>query len=152
MRGRRGRLAVILGCRRAASAVEFGLIAPVLVLLVAGMVDIAGAMQQAVRVESAARAAAQYAMMFPEDTSRIVAAAQDALDPPGSGTVAVTPAFCACPGGSTALVACEGTPCAGSPAGVYVSITVSRPYAAILGIGRFAVPTTLTGTAVARVR
>jgi hypothetical protein len=90
-------------------------------------------------------------MSFPEDTAGIMAATAAAMGESGA-TVAVVPAFCACPGDSTAVVSCEGTPCAGGPAGVYVGVTITRPYAAIIGIGGYVLPSTLTGSAVARVR
>lgn len=137
-------------CRRGTSAVEFGMIAPAMVLLFAGMVDLAGAMQQTVRLESAARAGAQYAMGFPEDTAGIIAATTAAVG--GGGTVTVVPAYCACPGGSTTAVACEGTPCSGEPSATYVEVSVTRPYAPIIGIGDYVLPSTLRGTAVTRVR
>lgn len=138
-------------CRRAVAAAEFAVIAPVMVLLLAGLVDLAGAMQQTIRLENAARAGAQYAMSFPDDTAGIMAATTSALGG-ADGTVSIVPAYCACPGGSTTAVACEGTPCDGAPSAVYVEISVIRSYAAIIGIGGFVLPSTLSGTAVARVR
>ncbi|WP_439579389.1 TadE/TadG family type IV pilus assembly protein [Elioraea sp.] len=138
-------------CRQGTSAVEFGMIAPALVLLLAGLVDFAGAMHQTIRLENAARAGAQYAMSFPEDTAGIVAATTNALGEQG-GTVAVVPAYCACPGGGTTAVSCEGTPCDGAVSAVYVEVNITRPYAAVMGIGRFVLPSSLSGTAVTRVR
>lgn len=138
-------------CRSGASAVEFGVIAPAMIVLLAGLVDVAGAMQQTIRLENAARAGAQYAMSFPENTAGIMAATAEAIGGTGA-TVAVVPAYCACPGGGDTVVSCEGTPCAGAPAGVYVGITITRPYAAIIGIGGYVLPSTLSGSAVARVR
>jgi Flp pilus assembly protein TadG len=147
----RARLSAAFRCRKGVSAVEFGVIAPAMILLLAGVVDISGAMQQTIRLENAARAGAQYAMSFPEDTAGIMAATAAAVG--GSGaTVTVVPAFCACPGGSTTTVSCAGNPCAGGPAGVYVGVTITRPYAAIIGIGNFVLPSTLSGSAVVRVR
>jgi Flp pilus assembly protein TadG len=146
-----GLLSRLCRCREGVSAVEFGIIAPAMIVLLAGLVDLAGAMQQTIRLENAARAGAQYAMSFPGDTAGIIAATAAAVGGTGA-TVAVVPAFCACPGGSTATVSCEGTPCGGAPAGVYVGISITRPYAAIIGIGGYVLPGTLTGTAVARVR
>lgn len=133
------------------SAVEFGMIAPVMVLLLAGLVDLAGAMQQTIQLENAARAGAQYAMAFPEDTPGIMTATGAALGS-GGGTVAVVPAYCACPGGGSSVVACTGTPCAGGPSAVYVEVRITRPYAPVMGIGDFVLPSTLLGTAVTRVR
>jgi len=146
-----GLLSRLCRCREGVSAVEFGMIAPAMIVLLAGLVDLAGAMQQTIRLENAARAGAQYAMSFPGDTAGIIAATAAAVGGTGA-TVAVVPAFCACPGGSTATVSCEGTPCGGAPAGVYVGISITRPYAAIIGIGGYVLPGTLSGTAVARVR
>lgn len=146
-----GLLSRLCRCRKGVSAAEFGMIAPAMIVLLAGLVDLAGAMQQTIRLENAARAGAQYAMSFPEDTAGIMAATAAATG--GSdGTVAVVPAFCACPGGSTAAVSCEGTPCDGGPSGVYVGVNITRPYAAVIGIGGYVLPSTLTGSAVARVR
>ncbi len=147
----RGLLSRLGRCRSGVSAVEFGVIAPAMIVLLAGLVDVAGAMQQTIRLENAARAGAQYAMSFPENTAGIMAATAASLGGTGA-TVAVVPAYCACPGGSPAVVSCEGTPCAGAPAGVYVGITITRPYAAIIGIGGYVLPSTLSGSAVARVR
>jgi Flp pilus assembly protein TadG len=146
------RLPGLLRCRRGAAALEFGIIAPVLILLLAGLVDLGGAMQQAIRLENAARAGAQYAMSFPQDTAGIRTATTAALGGT-TATVQVQPPFCACPGGSSVTpVACTGTPCDGAPAGIYVQVTVTRAYAAIIGIGGFVIPSTLSGQAVARVR
>ncbi|GIX10925.1 TadE/TadG family type IV pilus assembly protein [Elioraea sp.] len=141
----------LFGCRRGVAAAEFAVIAPVMVLLLAGLVDLAGALQQTIRLESAARAGAQYAMSFPSDTAGITAATTSALGS-ADGTVSVVPAYCACPGGGTGVVACEGTPCNGAPSAVYVEISVTRAYTAIIGIGGFVLPSTLSGTAVARLR
>jgi len=140
-------------CRRGASAVEFAFIAPVMVLLLAGLADIGAAMHQAIRLENAARAGAQFAMSFPTDQAGITAAARVALGGSGTGTTVTAFApFCACPGGGTAVVSCEGTPCAGAPSGTYVAVTVTRPFSAIVGLGGFVLPSTLRGDAVARVR
>jgi Flp pilus assembly protein TadG len=153
MNGAPGPLRALGRCRRGASAAEFGIIAPVMVLLVAGLADIGAAMQQAIRLENAARAGAQFAMSFPSNQAGIAAAAAAALGSAGAGaTVVASAPFCACPGGGDATVACEGTPCAGAPSGTYVTVTVTRPFSAIVGIGSFVLPATLRGDAVTRVR
>lgn len=46
----------------------------------------------------------------------------------------------------------RGHPCNGAPSAVYVEISVTRTYTAIIGIGGFVLPSTLSGTAVARLR
>lgn len=137
--------------RRGASAPEFGIVAPVMVLLLAGLADIGAAMQQAIRLENAARAGAQFAMSFPDNQDGIATAAAEALGAAGGASVTASAPFCACPGGAAA-VSCEGTPCAGAPPGTYVSVTVTQPFSAIVGVGGFVLPPTLRGDAVARVR
>ncbi len=149
----RGLLSRLGGCRRATAALEFGIIAPLLLLLLSATVDIGGAMHQTIRLENAARAGMQFAISFPDDTAGIRAAAAAALGGAiADMNVVVGPILCACPGGSVAPVSCTGTPCAGAAAGVYRTVTVTTPYAAIVGIGAFVVPNTLTGEAIARVR
>jgi len=146
-------LRALIRCRRGASAAEFGIIAPAMVLLLAGIADIGAAMQQAIRLENAARAGAQFAMSFPTDQAGIATATGAALGTAGAGaTVVASAPFCACPGAGTSTVSCEGTPCAGEPAGTYVTVTVTRPFSAIVGVGGFVLPSTLRGDAVTRVR
>lgn len=141
------------GCRRAAAALEFGIIAPLLLLLLSATVDIGGAMHQTIRIENAARAGAQFAMSFPDDTTGISTVTTAAFGGATADiTVDVGPLICACPGGSVVAVSCNGTPCGGAAAGVYRTVTVTTPYEAIVGIGAFLVPNTLTGEAVVRVR
>jgi Flp pilus assembly protein TadG len=146
----RGHLSRLVGCRRATAALEFGIIVPMLLLLLSATVDIGGAMLQTIRIENAARAGAQFAMSFPDDTAGISAATTAALGG-GAATIAVAQ-LCACPGGGATPVDCNGTPCAGAAAGVYRTVTVTTTYDAIVGIGAFVVPDTLTGEAIARVR
>jgi Flp pilus assembly protein TadG len=146
----RRHLSRLRGCRRATAALEFGIIAPLLLLLLSATVDIGGAMHQTIRLENAARAGAQFAMSFPDDTTGISTATTDALG--GAAATIVVAQLCACPGGGAAPVNCDGTPCGGAAAGVYRTVTVTTPYAAIVGIGAFVVPNTLTGEAVVRVR
>lgn len=150
----RRHLSRLVGCRRATAALEFGIIAPLLLLLLSATVDIGGAMHQTIRIENAARAGAQFAMSFPDDTTGISNVTTAAFGgAPADITVDVGPLICACPGGSVVAVSCTGTPCGGgAAAGVYRTVTVTTPYAAIVGIGAFVVPNTLTGEAVVRVR
>jgi Flp pilus assembly protein TadG len=139
-------------CRRGTSAAEFAIIAPVMVLLLAAVADVGAAMQQSIRLETAARAGAQFAMSFPTNQAGIAGAAAASLGSAGTGaTVVASAPFCACPG-ATASVSCDGTPCSGAAAGTYVSVTVTRPFSPIVGIGDFVLPATLRGDAITRVR
>ncbi len=58
--GGHSRLAAFLGCRRGASAVEFALVLPVLLLFVIGMIEVAWIMYVQSAMEGALRQAARY--------------------------------------------------------------------------------------------
>ncbi len=101
--------------RRGASAVEFALVAPVLLLLLAGTYDAANAIQLSLRLERAARAGAQYALADPGNATAIrdvVIQAWPEL------TVAEVSVACGC---GAAAAAC-GTAC---PPGVSRTVTVT---------------------------
>src|SRR3954468_19227017 len=55
--------------RAGAALVEFALIAPVLISLLGGAVDLGGAIALSLRVENAAHTGAQYATRMPSDTT-----------------------------------------------------------------------------------
>ncbi len=104
------------------AVVEFALAAPLLLLLLAGVLDFSMALRTATAVADAARAGAQYG-------SRNVASASDAAGiraaalaaaPGVSGMTATVVKTCQCPNGSA--VSCTGT-CTGGPVEVYVNVT-----------------------------
>jgi Flp pilus assembly protein TadG len=67
----------IIQCgRRGVAALEFALIAPVLILLLLGVYDIGNAVDEQMVMQQALRAAGQYAMSFPENNNGILAAIQ----------------------------------------------------------------------------
>src|SRR3989338_7824363 len=63
-----------------AAAVEFGLIAPVLMIMIFGIVDYGLAMVNKMELRGAARAGAQYALGDSSDTAAIIAAVVAASD------------------------------------------------------------------------
>jgi len=65
------RLLTRLRDRRGVSALEFAVILPLLVIVFAGVFDLGNALQQSIRLEAAARAAAQYAFSNPQDREGI---------------------------------------------------------------------------------
>lgn len=139
-------------CRRGLSAVEFGFVAPLLVLVLSGLVDLGHALQRTIVLENAARAGAHYAMSFPQETAEIAARTRAALAGLAA-TVTVEPPDCRCVDGTPALcdgLACPGTP--PTPSRVFVRVTVTTPYEPLIGFGRYLLPNTLRGEAVARVR
>ena len=89
--------------RKGVAALEFALAAPFLILMLLAIVDFGRAIDQSIRLETAARSGAQYALSFPEDLAGISSAVSAALTgQTGLHTPQVTMA-CECPGsGGTA--------------------------------------------------
>jgi Flp pilus assembly protein TadG len=106
---------------RGAAIVEFALTAPLLLLLLAGVLDFSMALRTAASVADAARAGAQYGSRSPAnaaDAAGIRAAAVNAA--PGIAGVSATAAeSCQCSGGGA--VSCTGS-CAGGMQ-IYIQVT-----------------------------
>jgi len=135
------------------AAIEFGIIAPVLVIVLFGLVELSFAVRQAMQVQDAAEAGAVYAGKHGWDAAGIVNAVVSATD---AADVTADPPpveFCGCPGaGGIATVACTDTCIGGSDPSHYARISASMPHTPILtGLG-LPIPAVLTGHAVVRVQ
>lgn len=119
--------------RGGVAAVEFAIIAPVLIMLLGGAVDIGTAVDRSIRLENAARTAAQYVTRAPADSAGAQSAAMATLAGMTGASVTVGAMACRCPATGSAVggavVDC-GTTCA---TGMVKSITVTatRPFAPI---------------------
>lgn len=109
--------------RRGGTAlVEFALMSPLLLLLLAGVVDYGMALRTATEVAAAARAGAQYgsrSVVKAADVSGIRAAALNAAPSIRNLTISAVRS-CQCPGGGS--VSCSGT-CPGGRIVVYTQVT-----------------------------
>lgn len=125
----------LVACRRGNSAVEFGLTAPLLVLLAFGAYDYGSAYVEGVRLNGAARAGAQQSLYDPSSWSDTDGAEQLALeeyvghaltaDEVAAMTVSATAdAFCACTAGVT--LACTATCPDGSSPGRFIRVSMTR--------------------------
>ena len=125
----------MISCPSGSSAVEFGLTAPILVLLAFGAYDYGSAYVESVRLNGAARAGAQQALYKAQDwqnTDQIEQVALEEYAGPAltPDEIAVMPvaaaaqAFCACTGGAT--LACTDTCPGGAAPGQFVSVTLSN--------------------------
>lgn len=145
-------LASLRRCRRGLSAVEFGLVAPFLLLILSGLVDLGHALQRSIVLDNAARAGAHLAMSIPQDSAAMAAATRAALGAL-EASVTVEGPSCVCAEGTPA--SCDGLACPGtppSPSRVFVRVIVATPYEPPIGFGRYLLPQTLRGEAIARVR
>lgn len=126
---------------RGASAVEFALVAPVLVVACLATVDLGMAISQKMDVDQSLRAASQGAMLDlgedeVEDLAKAVAAENSTIAP-DSGAAATdlditVDRFCACPESVSAAVDCESGTCAdeASPY-VFYRLTAEKEFASL---------------------
>ncbi len=122
-----------MGDTGAAAAVEFGIIVPLLTLMVISVADIGLAVYRKMQVEDAAQAGAQYAIMHGFDASAITSAVLGATN---SSAITASPSpvtFCGCSTGSGISAATCGTPCPnGAPAGTYTTVYAQGTYSTLL--------------------
>ena len=125
----------VLACRKANTAVEFGLTVPLLVLLAFGAYDYGSAYVEGVRLNGAARAGAQQALYNAQDWENTDQMEQAALEeyvghvltPEEIAVMSVSAtaeAFCACTAGPT--LACVATCPGGEAPGQFVRVSMTR--------------------------
>ena len=132
------RLRRAAAARRGTAAMEFGLIAPILIAVMLAVVDIGGAIQQNIRLEAAARSALGYAHLYSDNTNAIRNYVISALNGWNDVTVENVTMTCAC--GTTANnvttwgnnVACPATCTSGEEQRRMIAINVSRSYNGII--------------------
>jgi Flp pilus assembly protein TadG len=138
---------------KGSAAIEFGIIAPVLVILLVGVIELGFAVHQAMQVQDAAEAGALYAGKYGWDPAAISNAVVNAT---GAENITASPApvqFCGCPDASgIATVACDQTCPSGDPVEVYARVSASRPHTAILTFLNLPIPDTLSGHATVRLQ
>ncbi|MGH7091847.1 MAG: TadE/TadG family type IV pilus assembly protein [Stellaceae bacterium] len=137
--------------RSGAAAVEFALIAPMLVAILLPMVDLGIGAYQKMRVQDAAEAGAQYALKHGYSSASISSAAQNATSLGGSLSVTPSEACDCVSGGALASAPCGSTCADGSAAGTYVTVGTSTSYSLLLKYPGLTNPMTLTGNAVVRI-
>jgi len=111
-----------MGARRGTATVEFALVAPLILLLTAAVLDYTLLLRTAISVADAARAGALYGSLSAanaSDTAGMQSAAAKAA-PDITGLTATAARTCQCSDGSS--VNCSGT-CASGPVRVYVQVT-----------------------------
>ena len=152
----------LLRCNRGAAAVEFGLSAPVLLLVLAPMADLglAFAMQQ--QLQDAVQAGALYASThaWNQNASAAIASAVTAATPLSGISTSPSPSqMCGCPSGvnssgsdsGIAPASCGSTCSTGETAGYYVVVSAQRTYISILPHSLLGQSRTLTAQATIRI-
>ena len=130
-----------LRCARGSTVIEFALLAPVLLLMVVGAIDIGTFINQKMQLQSAARAGAQFAIQSDDtisDTAGILNATQLASELDFTGVTVETTQFCACSDGVEFAVdksgSCIGGCALGETPGLYVRVNVTGNFTPLLPI------------------
>jgi len=138
---------------RGGAVIEFALIMPLLVLFLVGLSDLGLAAYDAMEVQAAAEAGAQYAALNGWNATSIAAAVTGAT---GASGIAATPApsqLYGCPDGGTFTIVASTVTCpSGSPPGVYASVSAQLQYQTVLPYPGLPSPLTLTGQAYRRIK
>jgi hypothetical protein len=148
---------------RGVAIVEFALALPFLVLLLVGLGDLGLGFYQALQVQGAAAAGAEYATLHRWDVTKITTAVQNATNlswspdcPPPAGHISACPApsqVCLCPDGGTLTPQACGTTCpSGSPVGLYASVSAQLPYSPVVPWPWLNQPLNLSGQAYRRLQ
>lgn len=150
MKARRPLLSRLTRNRRGIAAVEFALIAPILVVCLLAVYDLGRALQQQIRLNQAVEAGGLYAMTWFDRTSEIVSVVSVAAGNMGNVSIYGPVAYCQCWNSVTSAVnpqTCTfstSSPCGTSVFRRFVSIGASRSVTPIFF-------TTLTTTSVKNV-
>jgi Flp pilus assembly protein TadG len=125
----------IYDCERASAAVEFAIALPILVMIVVAIVEYAQVVNIGTKLHNAARAGAQYALLYPADSSGIQNAATSSTS--DSTMTASVGRFCSCGSSSTSATGynsswstCTGgtLTCTGTSLRYYISVSTSQTF------------------------
>jgi Flp pilus assembly protein TadG len=135
------------------AAIEFGLMVPLLSLMVVSVTDIGLAVFRKMQVENAAQAGAQYAIAHGFDTSRISSAVTSATN---STAITASPSpvqFCGCPTSTGVSTVTCGTVCTGGvQAGSYATVSAQATYNTLINYQIVAATYTYNAQSTARLQ
>jgi Flp pilus assembly protein TadG len=137
-----------LRCNSGSVAVSTALIAPLLILMISGVVDLGRAAYDATSLAGAVRAGGQYALRAPNDDAGIKLAVKTASTL-SDGTVTVTTQqFCECPDGTSTN--CSASTCGSVTMRKFVRVSATLPFSKIMTSSAIVVPSSLSAQAVVR--
>ncbi len=120
-----------------AALVEITILAPILLLMVVGTMDLGLGIYRKTQVEHAAQAGAQYAIVngFPSSCTSSPSTCPISLAVQNATTLAVTPSinppFCSCPSTLPTHVTCNSTCSDLTTAGHYVTVSATATYTTV---------------------
>lgn len=142
---------------RGTSAVEFALVLPILVGMLVPTADLGMGFYAQMRVQNAAQAGAQYAIVHGWNNGANIAAIENAVTSATTlAAIQASPAptqACGCAGGSSiAPIDCSSTCPSGATPGSYVTVNAQVPYAPLIPYPLIGSSITLTAQSVVRVQ
>ena len=117
----------VLQARRGVAALEFGILASLLIVLLLGGFDVANALQQSIRLRQAVEAGSVYAVQYPGNSSGITSAIQAALPQGWNGTAAISCSCVSSSGTASAAPSCPAT-CASGSLQSLMTLSVTMPF------------------------
>lgn len=142
----------LMASRDGSTAVEFALLAPMLLLLLAGVVDVSRLISQTMQVRAAAQAGADWAQRNGWDAAGVTTAVASATTLPSVAAAPAPSLVRACVSGGQ-ITATSATTCAsGAPVGEFVSVGARAPFRGLVPWPGLVLPDTLSATAMVRVR
>jgi len=116
---------------RGVTAIEFAVIAPILVGMFISIVDLGLGLYTQVQLANAAQAGAAYAMQKGYNSLGMITVAQSSTRL--TGVSVTTSQFCGCPSSSgVTTTACDASCSDGLTAGTFAQVTATKDYATIL--------------------
>ena len=135
------------------SAIEFGIMAPTLVMMTICAVDLGMGIYRNMQVQNAAQAGAQYAMAHVFDANQIASVVSNATGLSGISASPPPVQYCGCAtSAGIANIACGSTCPAGAVYGNYVQVSTQGTYNTILPYPLIANSFTLTAQSNVRVQ
>ncbi|WP_407187317.1 TadE/TadG family type IV pilus assembly protein [Bradyrhizobium centrosematis] len=138
---------------RGVAAAEFGILIPLLSLMIVSVTDVGLALYRKMQVENAAQAGAQYAIARGFDTSGISNAVASATNATGITASPPPVQFCGCPTTAGVSTVTCGTVCAGgAQAGTYTTVSARATYYTLIDYQIVAATYTYTAQSTARLQ
>ena len=139
----------LLQCTSGSVAVSTAIVAPMLIVVLANVVDVGRATYDATSLAGAVRAGTQYALHTPNDATGTKAAVSAASTLSGDAIVPNAVQFCECPNGTS--VSCSNN-CGIEPLRKFVRVTASYSFSRVMPSLSVVIPSTLTAEAVVRIQ
>jgi Flp pilus assembly protein TadG len=120
------------------AAIEFGIIVPILMLMVVAVADLGMGFYRKMQLEDAAQAGAEWAIKNGFDANAISNAVTSATSAPAISASPAPVQFCGCASGLRIGTVTCGTTCSGGvQAGTYTTVSATMTYNTILPYGFF---------------